>query len=51
MRICLLTDEVIGDFNPSGYLKNYDLDYLTVSPPAVEFLLLRCRMSIAMMFI
>lgn len=38
MRICLLTDEVIGDFNPSGYLKNYDLDYLTVSPPAVEFI-------------
>jgi hypothetical protein len=30
MRVCLLTDEVMEDFNPAVYLKNYDWDYVTV---------------------
>ncbi|MEW6086021.1 MAG: hypothetical protein AB1607_15620 [Chloroflexota bacterium] len=38
MRICLLTDEVIEEFNPSIYLKNYDWEYVTVAPPIGEFI-------------
>ncbi len=38
MRVCLLTDEVIEEFNPSTYLKNYEWDYVTVEPPIVEFI-------------
>lgn len=38
MRVCFLTDEVIEEFNPSVYLKNYDWDYITVNPPVMEFL-------------
>lgn len=36
MRVCLLTDEKIDDFNPVGYLNNYDWDYVTVTPPITE---------------
>ena len=28
MRVCLLTDEVIEEFNPSVHLKNYDCEVL-----------------------
>jgi D-alanine-D-alanine ligase len=38
MRVCLLTDEKIEDFNPAGHLKNYDWDYVTVTPPITEFI-------------
>lgn len=38
MRVCLLTDEVIDDFNPAIYLKNYDWEYVTVTPPITEFI-------------
>ena len=38
MRVCLLTDEKIEDFNPQVYFKNYDLDYVTVTPPVTEFI-------------
>lgn len=37
MRICLLTDEVIEDFNPAVHLKNYDWDYVTVKAPVRDF--------------
>jgi len=33
MRVCLLTDESIDDFNPSQYLCNYEWDYVTVEAP------------------
>jgi len=33
MRVCLLTDESIDDFNPSQYLRNYEWDYVTVETP------------------
>ncbi|MCC6568218.1 MAG: hypothetical protein IT315_03165 [Anaerolineales bacterium] len=38
MRVCLLTDEKIEDFNPEIYLKNYDWDFVTVAPPVTEFI-------------
>ncbi len=37
MRVCLLTDEKIEDFNPQVYFKNYDLDFVTVTPPVTKF--------------
>jgi len=33
MRVCLLTDDSIDDFNPSQYLRNYEWDYVTVEAP------------------
>ena len=38
MRVCLLTDEKIEDFNPADHLKNYDWDYVTVAPPVSGFM-------------
>ena len=38
MRVCLLTDEKVEDFNPEVYFKNYDWDYVTVAPPVTEFI-------------
>lgn len=38
MRVCLLTDEKIEDFNPTSHLKNYDWEYVTVAPPITEFI-------------
>ncbi|MBL8051382.1 MAG: hypothetical protein JNM46_09180 [Anaerolineales bacterium] len=37
MRICLLTDEVIEEYNPSMYLQNYDWDLVTVQTPVYDF--------------
>lgn len=34
MRVCLLTDEIIEEFNPSIYLKDYVWDYVTVLSPS-----------------
>jgi len=38
MRVCFLTDEVVEEFNPAVYLKNFDWDYATVTPPVTEFI-------------
>ncbi len=38
MRVCLLTDEVVEEFNPAEYLTGYEWDYVTVEPPIVEFI-------------
>jgi len=38
MRICLLTDEVIEEYNPQKYLQKYDWDLVTVQTPVFEFL-------------
>src|SRR5688572_20959114 len=38
MRICLLTDEAIEEYNPSVYLQNYDWDFVTVQAPVFEFM-------------
>ena len=45
MRICLLTEEKIDDFNPAVYLNNFDWDFVTVEAPIVEFVLLCPRIS------
>lgn len=36
MRICVLSDEKIEDFNPSPYLKDYDWEMVTLSDPVME---------------
>ncbi len=38
MRICLLSDEKIEDYNPAKYLWKYDWDFVTVQPPVFEFM-------------
>jgi len=38
MRICLLSDEVIEDYNPAKYLQKYEWDLATVQTPVFEFL-------------
>ncbi|HCR70000.1 MAG TPA: hypothetical protein DIW23_01025 [Anaerolineae bacterium] len=38
MRICLLSDEKIEDYNPAKYLQNYEWDLVTVQTPVFEFL-------------
>lgn len=38
MRVCLLTDEVIEEYNPSVYLQKYDWDFVTVQIPVFEFM-------------
>jgi D-alanine-D-alanine ligase len=37
MRVCLLTDEKIEDFNPAVYFQNLDWEYVTVHAPIVSF--------------
>ena len=36
MRICVLSDEEIEDFNPSPYLKDYDWEMVTLTDPVIE---------------
>ncbi|MBC7878189.1 MAG: hypothetical protein H7Y59_13545 [Anaerolineales bacterium] len=38
MRICLLTDETIEEFNPSQHLTDYEWDLATVQRPIFEFM-------------
>ena len=38
MRVCLLTDEKIEDYDPAAYFKIYDWDYVTVTAPVAEFI-------------
>jgi len=40
MRICILSDELIEDFNPAELMKGYEWDFWTVEPPVEEFV---CR--------
>ena len=37
MRVCILSDEEIEDYNPSVLLKSFDHDFVTVRPPVEEF--------------
>ncbi len=37
MRVCLLTDEKIEEYNPAVYFKNYDWKYVTVTAPITDF--------------
>ncbi|HNF34026.1 MAG TPA: hypothetical protein PKN81_00780 [Anaerolineales bacterium] len=36
MRVCVLSDEIIDDFNPSPYLKDYDWEMVTLTAPVEE---------------
>lgn len=38
MRVCLLTDEEVDEFNPSEHLQNHEWDYVTVHPPMESFI-------------
>jgi len=38
MRICLLTDEVPEDFDPSPYLQGFDWEMVTMTDPVMEVL-------------
>ena len=38
MRVCLLTDETIDEFDPSNYLQNYEWDYVNVEAPVQGFI-------------
>ena len=38
MRVCLLTDETIDEFDPSKYLQNYEWDYVNVVAPVQGFI-------------
>lgn len=38
MRICLLTDEKIEEYNPAILLNGFDWEYVTVGQPVVEFI-------------
>lgn len=37
MRVCILSDEEIEDYNPSVLLRSYEHDFVTVRPPVEEF--------------
>ncbi|HNC08509.1 MAG TPA: hypothetical protein PLX14_07385 [Anaerolineales bacterium] len=38
MRVCVLSDESIEDYNPAPLLRSYDWDFVTVEPPVDEFM-------------
>lgn len=38
MRICILSDESIEDYNPAPLLRSYDWDFVTVIQPVDEFM-------------
>ncbi len=38
MRICVLTDEVIEDFDPSPFLEGFDFEIVTMTDPVMEVL-------------
>lgn len=33
MRICILSDETIEEYNPATYFRNYEWDFFTMDPP------------------
>lgn len=38
MRICLLSDETIEDYNPAKYLEKYEWDFVTIQTPVYDFM-------------
>jgi D-alanine-D-alanine ligase len=38
MRICLLSDENVEEYNPAVLLGGFDWEFVTVQPPAAEFI-------------
>lgn len=38
MKVCVLADEVFGDYSPEPYLKNYEWKMYNVQRPALEFI-------------
>ena len=38
MRICVLSDEEITDFNPTPFMKGYDWEMVTMMDPVLEVL-------------
>lgn len=38
MRICVLTDELIQDFNPAPYLEGFDWEMVTMTDPVIDVL-------------
>ena len=36
MRVCVLSDELITDFNPSPYLKDFDWKMVTLTAPVYD---------------
>ncbi len=38
MRVCVLTDEEITDFDPSPFLKDYDWEMITMTAPVMDVL-------------
>jgi D-alanine-D-alanine ligase len=38
MRVCILTDEVIEDFNPAPYMEGFDWEMVTMTDPVLEVL-------------
>ena len=38
MRICVLTDEVIEDFNPAPFLEGFDFEIVTMVDPVIDVL-------------
>ena len=38
MRVCILTDEVIEDFDPAPYMEGFDWEMVTVTDPVLEVL-------------
>jgi D-alanine-D-alanine ligase-like ATP-grasp enzyme len=38
MRVCILTDEVIEDFDPAPYMQGFDWEMVTVTDPVIDLL-------------
>jgi D-alanine-D-alanine ligase len=38
MRVCILTDEVVEDFNPAPYMEGFDWEMFTMTDPVLEVL-------------
>ncbi|HNB85846.1 MAG TPA: hypothetical protein PLF18_02940 [Anaerolineales bacterium] len=38
MRVCILSDEAIEDYNPSVFFRAHEWDFFTVTPPVSDFI-------------
>lgn len=38
MRVCILTDEVVEDFDPAPYMQGFDWEMVTVTDPVIDLL-------------
>ena len=38
MRVCILTDEEIQDFNPAPYMQGFDWEMITMTDPVMDVL-------------